>query len=204
MIARSKLHWLTEVGMFFEKQGPVWDTLRELDRRLREASIEYTVIGGLALSAHQYPRQTIDVDIVLTAADFEKFRQVLEGSVYVRTEGASRRFRDPDSEVTIDILIAGELAGRRSKNPSVRFPDPSERQMHGEIPTVSLARLIELKLVTWRFKDWGDVVELIRRRDLDKSFAEKLDPIARTPYRECFDQAGDEEYEEPGNRSGDS
>ena len=48
------------------------------------------------------------------------------------------------------------------------------------------------------------VDDLIRRRDLDESFAEKLDPIARTPYRECFDQAGDEEYEEPGNRSGDS
>ena len=190
--------------MFFEKKGPVWDTLRELDRRLREASIEYTVIGGLALSAHQYPRQTIDVDIVLTVDDFEKFCRDLAGRVYLRTKGAPRRFRDPDSEVTIDILIAGELAGRRSKNTSVRFPDPSQREMHGDIPTVSLARLIELKLVTWRYKDWGDVVELIRRRDLDESFAEKLDPIVRTPYRACFDQARDEEYEEPGNRGEDS
>jgi len=200
MIARSQLHWMTEVGMFFEKQGPVWDTLRELDRRLREASIEYTVIGGLALSAHQYHRQTIDVDIVLTAADFKRFCDSLVGTAYTRIGGARRRFVDPASEVTIDVLIAGELAGRRSRNPSVRFPDPSEREIHEEIPTVSLARLIELKLVTWRYKDWGDVVELIRRRNLDESFAEKLDPIARTPYRECFDQAGDEEYEEPGNR----
>lgn len=189
--------------MFFERKGPVWETLRELDHRLGDASIEYAVIGGLALNAHNFARQTIDVDIVLTAEGFDRFRRTWEGTAYTRVGGAPRRFVDPVSEVTIDVLIAGELAGRRSKNTSVRFPDPSEREMHGDIPTVSLARLIELKLVTWRFKDWGDVVELIRRSGLDESFADKLDPVARTPYLECFDQSRDEEYEEPGNRPGD-
>lgn len=58
-------------------------------------------------------------------------------------------------------------------------------------------RFIELKLVTWRFKDWGDVVELIRRNSLTESFADKLEPTVRDAYLQCFDQATDAEYEGP-------
>jgi len=183
--------------MFFEKAGPVWETLRDLENRLEEAGIEYVVIGGLALNVYDYPRQTVDVDVVVTQAGFATFRERFEGSTYQRTGALARRFVDPNSEVTIDFLITGELAGRRSKNPSVRFPDPAEGEIHGDLRTVSLARLIELKLVTWRYKDWGDVVELIRRNSLPADFAEQLDPIVRSAYRECYDQAHEAEYEGP-------
>lgn len=183
--------------MFFEKAGPVWDTLRELERRLGEAGLDYVVIGGLALNAYNYPRQTIDVDIVLTPTAFERFQSRFVGSAYRSLPELPRRFVDPATEVTIDVLIAGQLAGRVSTNSSVRFPDPAEAEIHADLRTVSLARLIELKLVTWRFKDWGDVVELIRRNNLPGSFAEKLDPIIRSAYGQCWDQANDKEYDEP-------
>lgn len=183
--------------MFFEKTGPVWDTLRKLERRLHEAGLDYVVIGGLALNAYNYPRQTVDVDIVLTPADFEQFKSRFAGSAYRDLPKLPRRFVDLDTEVTIDVLIAGEIAGNAKKNTSVRFPDPKEAEVHGDLRTVSLARLIELKLVTWRYKDWGDVVELIRRNHLPESFADGLDPVARSAYGECWDQANDKEYEEP-------
>jgi len=181
--------------MFFEKTGPVWETLRELQTRLDDAGIPFVVIGGVALNAHGYPRQTIDVDVVMSEAGFSRFLAMCEGKTYPRDEGASRRFVDPRHGVTIDVIIAGQTAGNTKKNSSVRFPDPNESQLHGDIRTVSLARLIELKLVTWRFKDWGDVVELIRRNNLESSFAERLDPVVRTAYGECFDQANDPGYE---------
>jgi hypothetical protein len=199
MIARSKIHWITEVGMFFDKAGPVWETLRDLDGRLKEAGIEYVVIGGLALNVYDYPRQTVDVDVVVTPAGYAAFRKRFEGSTYKRAAGAGRRFIDPNSQVAVDFLITGELAGRRSKNSSVRFPDPGEVEIHDELRTVSLARLIELKLVTWRYKDWGDVVELIRRNNLPEDYADTLDPIVRTPYKECYDQATEPEYEGPAD-----
>ena len=183
--------------MFFDKAGPVWETLRDLEQRLREASIDYVVIGGLALNAYDYPRQTVDVDIVLTQVDYEKFKERFAGAVYQKRGDAPRRFVDQKTEVTIDVLIAGRLAGRTSKNQSVHFPDPAEAQVHGDLRTVSLARLIELKLVTWRYKDWGDVVELIRRNNLPESFADQLDPIVRSPYGECYDQANEPDYEGP-------
>ena len=186
--------------MFFEKRGPVWETLHKLQHRLNDAGVEYIVIGGLALNVYNYPRQTIDVNIVLRPEDYEKFKNLYEQSVYNSVKTASRRFVDPESGVTIDILVAGELAGRRSKNHSVRFPDPAEAEEHDELATVSLSRLIELKLVTWRFKDWGDVVELIRRNGLPESFADDLNPVVRTAFGECFDQAHDEEYDPPGGQ----
>ena len=197
MVARSQVHWMTEAGLFFDKQGPVWETLRDLAARLDDAQIAYVVIGGLALTVYNYPRQTVDVDVVVTREGYATFRARYGGSRYVRAKGAPRRFLDHESEVAIDFLVAGELAGRRSKNQSVRFPDPSEAETVGELRTVSLARLIELKLVTWRFKDWGDVVELIRRNNLPENFAEQLDPVARTAYGECFDQANDPGYDGP-------
>lgn len=197
VIARSKLHWITEAGMFFERKGPVWETLRKLDRRLTEAGIDYVVIGGLALNAHAYPRQTVDVDVVLTTEGFAKFRTALAGRVYKPAGKTGRRFTDPETETAIDFLIAGQLAGRTSKNHTVRFPSPDEEEVHGGLRTVSLARLIELKLVTWRFKDWGDVVELIRRHHLPESFADPLDPAVRGPFGECFDQANAPDYEGP-------
>jgi len=183
--------------MFFEKQGPVWETLRALNQRLREAHIDYIVIGGLALNAYNYPRQTVDVDIVMTADAFDRFRRELGKQQYNRVPSLPRRFIDPHTEVAVDILVAGEIAGRKSKNPSVRFPDPDEAEVHDDLRTVSLARLVELKLVTWRYKDWGDVVELIRRNNLPESFADKIDPVVRSAFKECFDQANDPEYGGP-------
>jgi hypothetical protein len=180
--------------MFFEKKGPVWDTLRALQHRLDDAGIDYVVIGGMALTAHKYNRQTIDVDVVLTPAGYETFRSRFENNPYARGEGAPRRFIDLESEVKIDFLVAGELAGDRRKNRSVCFPQPTEAEMHGDLRTVSLARLIELKLVTWRYKDWGDVVELIRENCLPESFADQLDPSIRSAYVQCYDQASDPHY----------
>ena len=190
---------MTEAGMFFEKTGPVWETLRALEQSLEEAGIDYVVIGGLALNAHDYPRQTIDVDVVLTREGYEEFKRRLGGSRYPRASTGGRRnqYVNPDTEVTIDVLVAGGVAGNRRKNSTVLFPDPAESERHGDIRTVSLARLIELKLVTWRYKDWGDVVELIRRHKLAEDFADQLDPVVRTAYGECYDQARDEIYEGP-------
>ncbi len=183
--------------MFFEKSGPVWETLHRLVQRLHDADIDYLVIGGLALNVYNYPRQTVDVDVVLSAEGFERFKNRIGESLYRPASDAVRRFVDPGTEVAVDILIAGQLAGRTSKNRRVRFPDPAEGELHGDMRTVSLPRLIELKLVTWRYKDWGDVVELIRRNDLPQSFGDQMDPLVKTAFKECYDQAHDPEYGGP-------
>jgi hypothetical protein len=198
MTRRTDTRWATEMDQFFAKQGPVWETLRALEGRLQDARLDYVIIGGMALNAHGYARQTVDVDVVLTPEGWAEFQRTLRGPVYRAMVRPVRRSRDIATDVDVDVLVAGEIAGNRSKNKSVRFPHPSNAEEHGGLRTVSLAKLIELKLVTWRYKDWGDVVELIRRHGLGEDFGLQLDPSIRLAYGECFDQANEADYDGPG------
>lgn len=181
--------------MFFEKSGPVWDTLRALEARLAKSDIPYVVIGGLALNAYNYQRQTLDVDVAVTAEGFRRFEERFADR-YEPRKGATRRFVDLQSEVWVDFLIAGELAGNRRKNRQIRFPHPDEGGLHNDLRTVSLPRLIELKLVTWRYKDWGDVVELIRRNNLAENVADQVHESVRAAYLQCYDQAHEDGYDQ--------
>jgi len=183
--------------MFFRDEGPVPETLRRLARALSQAGLPHVFIGATALKAYGLRRTTEDVDVCMRAADLERFRSELVGSTYLPVQGRSRRFYDPQTQVTIDVLIAGEIAGRREKQAAVRFPDPSESQVIEQIPVPSLARLIELKLVTWRLQDWADVVVLIRANNLDEQFAERLDPVVRLAYLQCYDQKVEEDRYNP-------
>ncbi len=183
--------------MFHEDTGPVPETYRRLRESLENESIDHVVIGAFALAAHRLRRATNDVDICVRQEDLERFRQKLVGKVYQAVEGRNRRFYDPQTQVTFDLLVSGHLAGRRDKNKEVRFPDPSEGVVIEGLKTVPLERLIALKLVTWRTKDWADVIALIRENSLDESFARHLPGFLRTAYLQCYDDMVEEDrYEQ--------
>lgn len=179
--------------MFHDDAGPVPETLRRLRAALEREGIGYVVIGAMAMGVHRFRRATEDVDLCLRAEDLSRFRERLVGVEYQAVEGRSRRFYDPQTQVTFDLLVSGDLAGRASRNPVIRFPDPSEAVTLEGLRTVSLEKLIELKLVTWRFKDMADVIELIRRNNLGEDFAERLHPLVRRPYLECYDHKVEED-----------
>ncbi len=183
--------------MFFNDQGPVPETFRKLRERLAQAGLPHIFMGAVALNAHDYRRASEDVDLCMRAETLEAFRKLFVGTVYQQVAGRPRKFFDPQTQVTFDILVAGEIAGNTRKQRQVRFPDPSEAETHRDTPVPSLARLIELKLVTWRYKDWGDVVELIRIHDLGESFADQLNPIVRSAYVQCYDQKVEEDRYNP-------
>jgi hypothetical protein len=182
-----------EMLMFHQHSGPVYDTLDTLCERLNQARIEHVIIGAFALGCHGYERATTDVDLCLRKEDLERFRKEFVGREYEAVPGRSRRFQDPRTGVTFDLLVSGNLAGRTSRNDVIQFPDPSEAVTLKGLPTVSLERLIELKLVTWRLRDWADVIELIRVNKLDESFANHIHPLIRMAYLECYDQKVDED-----------
>ena len=193
-------HWggrpLTSVQammMFLDKTGPVQETCRRLCANLDQEGLGFVIIGAFALAAHGFERATTDVDACLRADDLERFRKRFLGKEYQSVEGRSRRFYDPETQVTFDLLVSGELAGRTSRNKVIRFPSPSEAVELQGLRTVSLPRLVELKLVTWRLKDWADVIALIRANDLGEDFAEKLDPLVRMAYLECYDHKLEED-----------
>ncbi len=183
--------------MFFDDAGPVPETFRRLGQRLQQAKIPHIFMGASAVNAHGHRRSTEDVDLCMRREDLDRFRREFVGRPYEPVAGRPRKFYDPETQVSFDILVAGEVAGNSRKQTAVHFPDPDEAELISGVPFPSLARLIELKLVTWRFKDWGDVVELIRTHNLDESFADKLHPVTRSAYLQCYDQKLEEDRYNP-------
>jgi hypothetical protein len=191
------LHPIEEVRMFFDDKGPVPETFRRLRTLLAEAKIEHIFVGAIAANAHGFRRSTEDVDLCMRREDLERFRREFVGKEFAPVEGRPRRFYDPVTQVTFDILVAGEIAGNTRKQRDVRFPDPSESEIIEGAPFVSLARLIELKLVTWRYQDWADVVSLIRLHDLDESYGDRFNALVRSAYLQCYDQKAEEDRYNP-------
>jgi hypothetical protein len=186
---------LKEIDMFFQGKDQVRQTMRRTARRLEKAGIDFVILGGMALNAHGYQRTTGDVDLLLTPEGLEEFRTRFVGKNYAPVEGRARRFTDKVNGITIDILVTGRYPGTGKPGP-IRFPEPEQvRQVIENYPVVNLPTLIQLKLAARRHRDFGDVVELIRVKNLDESFLGKLHPSVRQDFIECLkEKRREDEY----------
>jgi hypothetical protein len=187
---------LKEIDMFFQAKDPVHQTMRRTAQRLKRAGIPYAILGGMALNAHRYQRTTKDVDFLLTAQGFETFCRDFVGKYYDHVAGRPRRFLDRKSGVTVDILVAGSFPGTGKPGP-IAFPDPTAvSELIDKHSVVNLTTLVELKLAARRWRDFADVIELIRVNHLDESFLEKLHPAVRQDFIECLEEKRrEDEYE---------
>ncbi len=61
-----------EASAYFASEGQLHSTLRRLAQRLNAEGIPYTLLGGLALAEHGYPRLTEDIDLLLTPSGLER------------------------------------------------------------------------------------------------------------------------------------
>lgn len=177
-----------EVDLFFMQQGKVYETLRRLAQNLPNTDIDYVVIGGMALAIHGYVRLTQDVDILMSEADLERFRQTWVGRGYSPAfPGARRLFRDAITGVQVEIITTGEFPGDGKPKP-VQFLEPSAIAIEQDgLRVARLESLIELKLASGltapdRLKDLADIQELIRILDLPQQLSEQLDPSVREEY----------------------
>jgi hypothetical protein len=181
---------------FFRGKDQVHKTLRRLVKGLEKARIAYAVLGGMALNAHRYRRVTTDVDVLLTTDGFEEFTRRFVGKGYEQVEGRPRRFTDRKNGVRLDVLLTGLYPGSGQPGP-VAFPDPGQVSERIEgIDYVDLPTLIQLKLAARRWRDFADVVELIRHNNLEESFQDRLHPSVRGDYVECLEEKRrEDEYE---------
>src|SRR5207248_2092661 len=108
-----------------------------------------------------------------------------------------RRFLDRTNDIGVDILVTGLLPGTGKPGPWA-YPDPAQvSEIIGKMRVVDLVTLVQLKLAARRYRDFGDVVELIRFNHLDELFAERLHPSVRRDYIECLEEKRrEDEYEE--------
>lgn len=182
--------------MFFQGRDEVHKSMRRLVKRLEKAGIPYAIRGGMAVYAHQYRRTTDDLDILLTPAGFDEFKNRFVPKYYVNVEGRSRRFIDRLNEMTLDFLLTGLYPGLGKPGPFT-FPDPEKvSQTIENYEVVNLPTLVDLKLAARRYQDFADVVNLIRANGLDESFQTRLHPSVRRDFIECREEKRrEDEYE---------
>lgn len=175
---------------FFMGEGTLNETLRRVANDLEKRGIDYVLIGAVAMNQHGYRRFTEDIDLLLTREDAEKFRKELVGLGYRPAfEGATKKFRTTQENVSVEIVTSGEFPGDGKPKPVV-FPNPSEVSIEIDgIKTVTLEKLIELKLASGmtaphRLKDLADVQEIVKIKHLTAEFAEKLNPFVREKFLE--------------------
>ena len=182
---------------FFRGKGMLNDALKRLAADLDRNKIDYVVIGAIALNQHGYRRFTEDINLLLTKEGLEKFQVNLVGLGYRPAfAGAKKKFRTTEENIPVEIITTGEFPGDGLPKP-VQFPAPDESFIEIEgVKTISLEKLVELKLTsgisaTNRLKDLADVQELIKIKDLDESFAEKLNDYVRRKYLELYKSVTD-------------
>ena len=187
---------LQEIDMFFQGKDPVHQTMRRIARRLARAGITYAIAGGMAVNAHKYSRTTGDVDILLSEQGFDQFCRLFVGKWYERRAGRMRRFVDRQNGVGVDVLVEGMFPGTGKPGP-IAYPTPEEvTEQIGSFCMLKLETLVQLKLAARRFRDYGDVVELIRANGLDETFTVRLHPSVRRDYLGCLDEkCREDEYE---------
>lgn len=175
---------------FFNGTGMLNDALSRLVRDLERNGIDYAVIGAIALNQHGYRRFTEDIDLLMTREGLDKFRDKLVGLGYRPAfEGAKKKFRTTEENIPVEIITAGEFPGDGLPKPVV-FPDPADAGVVIDgINTVSLPKLIELKLTSGmsapdRLKDLADVQEMIKIKGLGDAYAVELDSYVREKFLE--------------------
>jgi len=185
---------LKESQMFHTGGGNVRDTVKDLARDLDAARIDYAILGGMALNAHGYARETTDVDVLVTPEALSVFRAQCVGKGYRPAfDGARKTFRNTRTNVKVEFVIAGEYPGDGKPKP-VAFPDPAAASVTiDETKVVSLETLIELKLASGmtspaRRIDLADVQRLIKILHLDEAFAERLNPYVRSMFLELLEE----------------
>ncbi len=175
---------------FFNGTGMINDALSRLAADLDRNEIDYAVIGAIALNQHGYRRFTEDIDLLMTREGLDRFHEKLVGLGYRPAfTGSRKKFRTTDGNIPVEVITAGEYPGDGKPKPVV-FPKPAESSVLIDgVKTVSLLKLIELKLASGisaadRVKDLADVQEIIKIKDLDETLAGQLDPFVREKYLE--------------------
>ena len=173
---------LRESEAFFTGDSKVHQTLKRLSIALKENSIPYAICGDMALNLYGF-----------TCEGLEQFKERLVGRGYALAfTGASKSFRDSETQVKVETLITGEYPGDGKPKP-VSIPDPQanhiERDGYHVIP---LETLIELKLASGmtaphRLRDLADVQDLISVLGLPLELEKELDESVRGEYRRLWE-----------------
>lgn len=192
----SLLDELRKADEFFMGTSNLHQAAKRLSEALLELQLPFAFVGGFAVNMHGHRRETEDIDVLLTPEGLAAFKARWLGRGWVERLPGSKGLRDAVCGVRVDVLLTGEFPGDGKPKP-VAMPDPAritlERDAQG-LPIIPLTTLLELKLASGmtaahRLQDLADVLQLTRKNQLPREFAERLDPYVREKFLELWPAA---------------
>jgi phosphoserine phosphatase len=143
---------------------PTVEDLRDLCRELNLRGAKYVVIGGFAIRAANYLRETMDVDLMV-AADLENEAKVFS-ALATLPDNAVRELQPGELQLHNVIRIGDEIMVDLLRSAGgIDYAEAAKdvviREVDGvPIPFASPRLLWRMKIVTRREKDAGDLVFL--------------------------------------------
>jgi hypothetical protein len=147
-----------------ESREPTLEDLRDLCRALNERAARYVVIGGFAIRAAGYIRQTMDVDLIV-AADSENEARVFD-ALATLPDKAVRDLHPGELQQYTVIRVADEIVVDLMRTAAgIDYAEAaSDVVVHDvggvPIPFASPRLLWRMKVVTHRERDAADLVFL--------------------------------------------
>ena len=147
-----------------ESRQPAVEDLRDLCRELNRRGAKYVVIGGFAIRAANYVRETMDIDLIV-AADAENEAKVF-GALSTLPDNAVRELRPGELQQYNVIRVADEILVDLMRTAGgIDYVEASKdvivREVDGvAIPFASPRLLWRMKAVTHREKDALDLLFL--------------------------------------------
>ncbi len=168
------------------RQSPLLETIRILHGIFTAQSVDYAVIGGMAVVRSGSARTTHDVDILTTRKGWSRIRNCDPEELETDSESALCR----QTGVEIDVLFAGD-----DWDMVFPLPQPSKVSEYDEelgANFITLPDLIELKCAVYMqkknehgielaAKDLADIVDLVRsnREKITDQFISRFHPGVR-------------------------
>jgi hypothetical protein len=175
------------------------DLLRDFSKRLNKISIEYMLVGSMALVHYAMPRATVDIDMVVNIQleNIDKFIAEFENDYYIPTSRARQAVRQKgmfnvlnnQTILKIDCVVLKEIEfemnafARRRK---VNYADDFDVWIIGKEDLI-------LSKLNWAKKTKSerqllDVVSIIRN-GYDENYVEKWAKKLGVEelFRECFE-----------------
>jgi hypothetical protein len=172
----------------------VRERLRRSTAALDAAGVPYAVIGGNAVAAWVSKvdpgaaRNTVDVDLMVNRADFERVKAAMEAAGFVHYElmdgqmfldGPDGRPRD-----AVHLLFAGEKV-RQSYSEAA--PELTATADYSSYKLLDLEKLVVMKLTSFRRKDQVHLQDMIEVGLLDQSWPSRLPPALAGRLQELLD-----------------
>jgi hypothetical protein len=172
----------------------VRERLRRSTAALDAAGIPYAVIGGNAVAAWVSTvdpgaaRNTVDVDLMVNRADFDRVKAAMEAAGFVHYElvdvhmfldGPDGRPRD-----AVHLLFAGEKV---KQGYSEAAPELTAAPNYSAYKLLDLEKLVVMKLTSFRRKDQVHLQDMIEVGLLDQSWPSHLPPELGARLQELLD-----------------